>query len=163
MKKILSFFSLAIILLMACNSENKEPNVETKTSPAFDMTRARAFIDSINKKFSEKIMSGDSSWVASQYSPDAEILMEKSEPIKGSDILAMWGGVSRSQTKDWTFTTTDLQGDEIFLIETGTYDVKDANKKLVDHGKYLVVWKKQSNGEWKLYRDMGNSSPMPAK
>jgi len=100
--------------------------------------------------------------VASQYGPDAEILLEKSEPIKGKDILSFWGGVSRSETKDWAFTTTDLQGDENFLIETGTYEIKDANKKLADRGKYVVVWKKQ-NGEWKLHRDIGASSPIESK
>ena len=163
MKKIYSLLIVAIILL-ACNSENKEPNAEVKSSgSAFDMIKAKAFIDSINAKFSEAIKNGDSTWVASQYGPDAEILLEKSEPIKGKDILVMWGGVARSQTRDWTFTTTDLQGDKNFLIETGTYEIKDASKKLAGRGKYFVVWKKQPNGEWKLYRDMGNSSPMPTK
>lgn len=28
-------------------------------------------------------------------------------------------------------------------------------------GNYVVTWKKQDNGEWKLYRDIGVSS-MPA-
>ena len=59
-------------------------------------------------------------------------------------------------------TTTDLQGDENFLIETGTYEIKDANKKLADRGKYVIVWKKQ-NGEWKLYRDIGASSPIESR
>jgi len=88
--------------------------------------------------------------------------LDKSEPIKGKDIVSFWGGVCRSNTRDWAFTTTDLRGDENFLIETGAYEIKDANKKLADRGKYVVVWKKQ-NGEWKLYRDIGNSSPMESK
>jgi len=165
MKKIHSQLIVAIILLMlACNSENKEQTSEAKSTLVFDLQKEKAFIDSINIKFSEAIKNGDSTWLASQYSSDAEILLEKSEPIKGKDILAMWGGVSRSATRDWTFTTTDLQGDENFLVETGTYEIKDASKKLADRGKYTVVWKKQ-NGDpiaigWKLYRDMGNSSPM---
>ncbi|TMI88189.1 MAG: DUF4440 domain-containing protein [Bacteroidetes bacterium] len=164
MKKFQSFVILAIIfLLLACNSENKEQNPESKSNTAsFDMQKARTFIDSINTKFSEQIRNGDSMWVASQYGPAAEILLDKSEPIKGKDIVSFWGGVCRSNTRDWAFTTTDLRGDENFLIETGAYEIKDANKKLADRGKYVVVWKKQ-NGEWKLYRDIGNSSPMESK
>ncbi|HLG41062.1 MAG TPA: DUF4440 domain-containing protein [Chitinophagaceae bacterium] len=163
MKKIYSLLIIAIILLPACSSESNEQNTGTKTnSDAFDIQKARAFIDSINIKFSEKIKSGDSAWVASQYGSDAEILLDKSESIKGNDILSMWGVVARSEAKDWSFTTTDLQGDENFLIETGKYEIKDANQKLADRGKYVVVWKKE-NGEWKLYRDIGNSSPMEAK
>jgi len=83
MKKFQSFVILAIIfLLLACNSENKEQNAESKSNTAsFDMQKARTFIDSINTKFSEQIRNGDSMWVASQYGPDAEILLDKSEPI----------------------------------------------------------------------------------
>jgi len=162
MKKNYSLLILAITsLMLACNSENKESKGETTGTVVFDLQKEKGFIDSINMKFSEAIKNGDSTWLAGQYSSDAEILLEKSEPIKGKDILAMWGGVSRSETRDWTFTTTDLQGDENFLVETGTYEIKDAGKKLADKGKYVVVWKKE-NGQWKLYRDMGNSSPMPS-
>ena len=164
MKEIHSPLIFVIILsMLACNPENKKQGIDpTSNTTAFDMQKAKAFIDSINAKFSEQIKNGDSTWAASQYGPDAEILLEKSEPIKGKDILSFWGGVSRSETKDWTFTTTDLQGDENFLIETGNYEIKDGNKKLADRGKYVVVWKKQ-NGEWKLYRDIGASSPIESK
>ena len=164
MKEIHSPLIFVIILsMLACNSENKKQGIDlTSNTTAFDMQKARAFIDSINTKFSEQIKYSDSTWVASQYGPDAEILFEKSEPIKGKDILSFWGEVSRSETKDWTFTTTDLQGDENFLIETGNYEIKDGNKKLADRGKYVVVWKKQ-NGEWKLYRDIGASSLIESK
>jgi ketosteroid isomerase-like protein len=155
---------IVTIIVLACNSESREPKLEVKSSSSgFDMTKAKGFIDSINVKFSKAIKNGDSAWVASQYGPDAEILLEKSDPIKGKDILAMWGDVSRSQTKDWKFTTTDLQGDENFLIETGAYEIKDTGGKLADKGKYVVIWKKQPNGEWKLYRDMGNSGPALSK
>jgi hypothetical protein len=41
-----------------------------------------------------------------------------------------------------------------FVLELGDYKMVDANKKVVDSGKYCVVWK-QEDGQWKLYRDMG--------
>jgi len=60
----------------------------------------------------------------------------------------------RSGTRNMTFTTTDLTGCDDFLIETGYYEIKQNDSK-VNKGKYVVVWKQQ-NGEWKLYRDIGN-------
>jgi hypothetical protein len=33
-------------------------------------------------------------------------------------------------------------------------------KKLAENGKYVVVRKRQVDGSWKLYRDIGASSPM---
>jgi len=163
MKKNHSLLIIAVISLLACNSENKEQPAEAKATVVFDLQKAKAFIDSINLKFSEAAQNGDSNWLASQYGPDAEILMENSETIKAKDILSFWGGSIRSGLKYFTFTTTDLQGDENFLIETGTYEIKDASKKLAYKGKYVVVWKKQADGSWKLYRDMAASSPVPSK
>ena len=47
---------------------------------------------------------------------------------------------------------------------SGAYEMsfKDASGKPVsDQGKYLMVWKKQANGEWKVLFDMSNSD-LPA-
>jgi len=57
--------------------------------------------------------------------------------------------------------TTDLKGDNQFLIETGTYEIRDVKDKFVDKGNYVVTYEMQPNGEWKLYRDIGVTS-MPA-
>jgi len=161
--KLLLLIIAIIISTLACNSPGKEQNEDPRsTSAAFDKQKARAFIDSMNAKWMEQIREGDSAALASHYSSDAELLMDNSEPIKNKDILPAWGSMLRTGLRDWTFTTTDLQGDENFLVETGGYDIRDSNKKIVDRGKYVVVWKKE-NGEWKLYRDIGASSPLPAK
>lgn len=166
MKRSYFILPMAMICLciLSCNADKKSKDDNSETSTvSFDKQKARSFIDSINLEISGAIMKGDSNWVASQYETDAEILMPGSEPIRGKDILAMWGSIGRSNERDWSFTTTDLQGDDNFLVETGTYDIKDNNKKSVDRGKYLVVWRKQPDGSWKLYRDIGNSSPMVGK
>ena len=47
---------------------------------------------------------------------------------------------------------------------TGTYEMsfKDAGGKVVpDHGKYVTVWKKQTDGSWKVMLDIFNSD-LPA-
>jgi len=48
---------------------------------------------------------------------------------------------------------------------SGTYEwsFKDASGKAVsDKGKYLIVWKKQADGSWKVLFDMNNSDLPPA-
>jgi len=159
MKK--SYFILPVVMIslfvLSCNpgKENKDDN--TKTA-GFDMQKARAFIDSINTKWSEELKKGDSTTIASHYSQDGEILLANMEPVSGTGILPLWGSIIRSGMTDWKFTTTELTGDSDFLIETGSYEIKSADKKLADKGNYVVTWKKQDNGEWKLYRDIGVSS-----
>ena len=147
--------------MISCNTEIKEETPgTTSSSTVFDMQKARSTIDSINAKFNEEIKRGDSVALASHYSPEALLMFSNSEPIKGKDIISAWGGVIRSGVKELNLATTDLTGNAELLAETGTYEMKGNNNAVVDKGKYVVVWK-QENGEWKLYRDIGNTN-MPA-
>ena len=161
MKKSYLFFLITAIIvgMLSCNSDKKETG-DTRSAAGFDMQKARAFIDSINAMWVEELKKGDSVAIASHYGPDAKILLSNSEPVSGKDILSTWGGTIRSGLTDWKFVTTDLEGNEDYLIETGTFEINDANKNMVDKGNYVVIWKWQ-NGEWKLYRDIGVSA-MPA-
>jgi len=150
--KVYSLFLItAIIISIGCQQQT----TETKpVSEKFNMQEAKSFIDSINTKFSEQIKNGDSLALASHYTTDAAILLPKSEPIKGKDILSAWGSMLREGTEETTFQTIDLIGSNDFLIETGYISTKGSDNSIYK-SKYLVVWKKQ-NGEWKLYRDMIN-------
>lgn len=102
------------------------------------------------------IAAGDSSALASHYWPDAELLLDNSEVVKGNDILNAWGSAIRMGIKEMTFSTTDITGSQTLIIETGNYEMKDGNKSPIDRGKYVVVWEKR-NGVWKLYRDIGST------
>lgn len=152
--------TLSALYMLSCNQNTSEKVNEKAGHSAFDVQRAKSFIDSINAKFSEQFAAGDSVRLASHYWTDAELLLDNSEPVKGDDILNAWGAAIRAGIKEISFTTTDINGDSTFLIETGNYEMTDAKKSLLDKGKYVVVWQNR-NGEWKLYRDIGSTS-MPA-
>lgn len=163
MSKLLGIIAITFICLnlVSCNRANPPKNVNPQTAAqAFDKQKSQAFIDSVNHKISEQFAAGDSVGLASHYWQDAELLLPNSEAIKGNALIASWGAMTRSGIKEFTFTTTDLTGDSEYLIETGTYEMKDARQTLIDKGKYVVIWQ-QRNGEWKLYRDIGNTS-LPA-
>lgn len=149
--------------LFSCNTDKSEktsnPNVENSS---FDKKWATLFLDSMNAKFSEQIAAGDSLTLASHYWPDAELLLDNSEPVKGNNIASAWGAAMRMGLKEMTFSTTDITGSATFLIETGAYEMKDEKKGVLDKGKYVVVWEKR-NEQWKLYRDIGCTSLKAAK
>ena len=156
LKAAFQFLIIAVVISAGCQQKT-DTNTASKD---FDMQKVKSFIDSINIKFTEELRNGDSVALGSHYWPDAELFFSNSEPIKGKEIISAWGSTIRMGLRDFTFTTTDITGDNNFLIETGAYEIKDKNKTLVDRGSYVVVWKQQ-NGEWKLYRDAGVTS-MPA-
>jgi ketosteroid isomerase-like protein len=150
-----------VISLFACNSDNlSKPPVQQASSNAFDKAWATAFIDSVNHVFANQVAAGDSVGLADQYWPDAELLLDFSNPVKGSDIAKAWGEAIRMGLKTMTFTTTDLTGSSEFIIETGNYEMKTLSGDVIDRGKYVVIWQKR-NKQWKLYRDIGSTS-MPA-
>jgi ketosteroid isomerase-like protein len=166
MNKIHCFFLVLSINagLYSCYTGPEETKDSTPAiSPSFDKQKATAFIDSVNKKFTEQVRNGDSVALAAHYHPEAELLFSNSEPIKGTGILSAWGSVIRMGVKEFTFTTTDITGSGDLLVETGSYEMKAADNSLIDRGKYVVVWKQQ-DGQWKLFRDIGNTSlPAPGK
>jgi ketosteroid isomerase-like protein len=163
MKSFSSHLCIAgsIIFLLSCNTTpNEKAAIATNDGAGFDLSAARAWIENDNAKFSGEIIKGDSQAVASHYASDGWVMMSNSEPIKGSAIASAWGEVIRMGVKDLKITTVDLIGDSALLAETGTYEMYGAGNKLLDKGKYVVVWK-QENGTWKIYRDIGNSSLPP--
>ena len=160
---VLLFTAFICYSLSSCNTSNPNKAYNQKTeNSTFDKQWAKSFIDSVNTKFTEQIAAGDSSALASHYWPDAEILLDNSEPIKGGGIQSAWASFIRSGVKEMTFVTTDIKGDATFIIETGVTELKDGNKKLMDKAKYVVVWEKR-NDKWKLYRDIGCTSLPAAK
>lgn len=151
------------LCIFSCNPTNSEkmPNQKAEIL-SLDKQWAKSFIDSINTKFAEHVASGDSSALAALYWPDAELLLDNSEAVKGNDILYAWGSAIRMGIKEMTFSTTDITGSPTLIIETGNYEMKNGSKALIDRGKYVVVWQNR-NGEWKLYRDIGSTSMAATK
>ena len=45
---------------------------------------------------------------------------------------------------------------------TETYVPKSGGEPKQDTGKYILVYKRQSDGQWKLHREIGNSD-LPVK
>jgi ketosteroid isomerase-like protein len=152
---------LNCFVIFSCDSVPVEKTaIASSAESSLDKSWAKAFLDSSNQKFSEQFASGDSVAVASNYWPDAQLLLDNSDPVKGNNIVNAWGGAIRMGMKELSISTTDITGSPTFIIETGNYEMKDASKSVLDKGKYVVVWENR-NGEWKIYRDIGSTS-MPA-
>lgn len=50
-----------------------------------------------------------------------------------------------------------------FAVESGIYTASDKEGKVIDTGKYILIWKKQ-DGVWRIHKDIFNTSmPAPAK
>ena len=122
---------------------------------------ARAAIEANNAKFSAAIAAGKASDVAAMYTADAMAFPPDSDVVRGqAAIQQLWQGVIDSGIKEIALTTTDVEEAGDIAVEAGTALLKNSSGK-VDRGKYLVVWKR-AGAQWKLHRDIWNSSaPTP--
>jgi ketosteroid isomerase-like protein len=152
----------AVIFLAGCDtaSTDKKTADTMDTKVSFDPAAAKSAIESENVKFMDAFKKGDSAAIASMYASDALMLPPNSEPVKGTGIAENWGAFIRMGIKDFKLITDDVSGNESQLAETGRYELYGDGNKLIDKGKYVVVWQ-PANGGWKLHRDIWNSS-MPA-
>jgi ketosteroid isomerase-like protein len=57
--------------------------------------------------------------------------------------------------------TVETEGHGDTAIEIGKYSLRGEAGKVFDNGKYVVIWK-QEGDQWKLHRDIWNSS-LPAQ
>jgi ketosteroid isomerase-like protein len=158
--KQVTFIAVALFVLsfLSCNSDTAaKSNMVAADSTSFNKEWAHSFIDSVNSLFAKNVALGDSVALGKLYWPDAELLLDNSQPIKGNEIVNAWGEATRMGLKEMSFITTDITGDSEFVVETGINETKSSATTVTDKGNYVVVWQKRGD-EWKLYRDIGATS-----
>jgi uncharacterized protein (TIGR02246 family) len=132
--------------------------------PAADPNRAR--VEKLGKQFADAFAKGDVAGVASMYAEDGMAFPPDAQIVKGrSSIEAMWKGVKEIGAQSIEFEILDVQTSGVFLVETGiaTLHVTGAGPaEATVKVKYVVVWKKQKDGSWKIFRDIWNNLPAPA-
>jgi uncharacterized protein (TIGR02246 family) len=122
---------------------------------------ARAAIEAANKQFVAAFAKGDAAALAAMYTTGALAFPPNGEVTKGREaIQKLWKGVIDAGIKAATLTTTEVETHGDTAHEVGNYEMKVEGGKVADRGKYIVIWKRDG-GQWKLHRDIWNSS-MPA-
>jgi uncharacterized protein (TIGR02246 family) len=121
----------------------------------------RESIVTANQRVMAAVRQSDAAAIARCYTSDGQILPPQSEPVSGrSAIETFWQaalGMGISALALETVEVSDL-GDTAY--EVGRFSLAAANGQSVDHGKYVVIWHKEG-GEWRLYRDIWNTSVAP--
>lgn len=155
MKK-LSILS-SIVILVACNSAP-----ETKSTPAFDRSTAKADIVAANQQFEQAFVKGDSAVVVALYHSGAKIFPADMPACDRKTIGGMTATVPKMGIKTMKLHTEEVSGGPDEVIETGNYEMGDGSKS-IGKGNYIVIWKKEGD-KWKMYRDIWNSTaPMATK
>ncbi len=124
---------------------------------------ARAAIEAANAKFSEAFARGDAKALAAMYTSDAIVFPPDHEMIRGTKAIGdFWKATRDSGIQSAALTTVDVGRSGGVAYEAGkvSLTIQPAGKEPTTVvAKYVVVWKRQADGSWKLHRDIWNSLP----
>jgi ketosteroid isomerase-like protein len=124
---------------------------------------ARAAIEAANAKFSALAAKGDGATLAGLYAKDGAVMPAGSDPIRGTEAIArFWQSAFSSGVVAIELKTVEVYGQGATASEVGEYALRDKAGKLLDRGKYIVIWHDEG-GQWKLLRDMFSSNVPPPK
>jgi ketosteroid isomerase-like protein len=126
------------------------------------LAAARRAVEAANAKFREAVRLGKAGDIAALYTDEATILPPHQDLIKGRDkIEAFWRAGLEAGIKDAVLTTGDVDVAGGRISEIGTYTLKiwpEGKSAYEDKGKYLVIWRRESDGSVRLESDIWNSS-----
>ena len=125
-----------------------------------EMTRTALHdaVASANEEFAARFNDGDAAGMAELYTEDGQVLPPNGDVVNGrSDIQAFWQMLMDMGIKGVELRTVDLEGGPDMAFEVSNFTLFDASGKMLDQGKYIVIWKHE-DGDWLLHRDIFNSS-----
>jgi uncharacterized protein (TIGR02246 family) len=126
--------------------------------PSAGAEAARAAIAAANVEFMAAVERGDGAAVARLYAPGAQALPPNGDPAQGTEaITALWQRVIDAGVKEAALETSEVEVRGDLAFETGRYTLKAADGVGIDDGKYVVIWKREG-ADWRLFRDIWNSS-----
>jgi len=127
-------------------------------------------IEDLNKVMVKSMLAGDIESNLSLYTEDA-ISLPSNEPLREGIAEIRKGAeeMSKSGFKVTSFEpkTVKVIPEGKLVTEIGTYKIKftmpGMEEPMEDHGKYLTIWEKQSDGSLKIKVDTWNSDVNPMK
>ncbi len=119
-------------------------------------------IASANETLMASFRRGDAAGLASLYTENGQFLIPYSDFVTGKEAIEVAiQGFFDMGAKSITLETIEVEGYGDTASEVGKYILGGEDGMVLDEGKYIVIWKQEA-GQWKLHRDMINSS-MPAE
>ncbi|HUR95690.1 MAG TPA: SgcJ/EcaC family oxidoreductase [Gemmatimonadales bacterium] len=125
-----------------------------------DPAAARRAIDAGNTEYRAAFLAMDAARLANVYDPRGARLGERGEVVRGRSAIArdVAAFVAKAGPVTVTIETAQVWTIDDTAYETGawsyTYHPKDAAEQRIG-GRYVTLWRRQPDGGWKIWADMG--------
>jgi uncharacterized protein (TIGR02246 family) len=121
----------------------------------------RTAIEANSKAFTAAVARGDAAAIAALYTSTAQVLPPGGQAAQGRDaIQKAFQGMIDTGATNLTLSTLEVEAHGDTAHEVGTWALRGKDGAAVDNGKYIVIWKREG-GQWRLHRDIWNSSTPP--
>jgi ketosteroid isomerase-like protein len=144
---------------LAQGAQTEQPNLLTQPT----LSSGAAFLFSLEAKFAAEVATGGGKAFASWFAEDGMTMANGKSPVYGRAAIAaqsVWSPKEYQLT--WTPAGGQLNATGDMGFTYGHYDghSRDAQgNTVVIGGRYMTVWKKQSNGEWKVELEASQDEP----
>jgi len=134
---------------------------------AFAGGGAEPSIRTANARLKEIVLSGKADAMTTDfYAPGAVLLPPNGPMVTGEEnIKALWNGFATMGKVTLDVTADSIQENGDTAIEVGKWtlsaEVAGAPAPVKDNGKYIVIWKRQKDGNWRATHDIWNSDNPP--
>jgi uncharacterized protein (TIGR02246 family) len=107
---------------------------------------------------------GDAETLAQSYTDDAELFVVDSPVVRGKEAIAKnWKQALGTGGNKLNVETWEVQETGDWAYETGRFTASTPSGQSLFVGKYIVIWKRDANGNWKAHRDISNWEVPPGR
>ncbi|MEO6829846.1 MAG: nuclear transport factor 2 family protein [Acidobacteriaceae bacterium] len=126
-----------------------------------------AFLFKLERRFAASVAQGGGAAFASWFDPNGTTLANRQAPVVGQPAIAAHATWSPSTYQlTWTPEDGELSPGGDMGYTWGHYEgraIGSAASSAVERGRYMTVWKKESDGSWKVLLDSSNEDPPEAE
>lgn len=131
-----------------------------------DIAPERNALMSVDERFARETAARGAAGWSSFFAEDGRMLMDKGPIITGREQIS--AAMAQSFAKpgfaiQWQPAFADVSASGDLGYTSGRFQVvqngSDGKPAVTNRGKYVTVWKRQSDGSWKVVLDIGNSDP----
>lgn len=118
-----------------------------------------------SRAFSAAYVRGDTAAMVAMYTPDGAIFPNNSEMLAGREALQrFWTIPEGDRIVRHVATPTQIRVDGDHAYDYGIYEVdvlRRGEPRPQTRGKYVIVWERGADREWRIKLDIWNSRPQP--
>ena len=114
-----------------------------------------------DETFMSTFSQGDAAGIAALYTENGQFLPPNGDFVTGRQaIQATFQALMDMGIKAIKLEAIEVEGYGDTASEVGKYTLEGESGQVLDKGKFIVIWRQEA-GQWKLHRDIINTS-MPA-